>query len=129
MACPACGYNLRMLSKPVCPECGLPLKLTVGSDEPYKRAWAIALTANAMVAGIGAIFLLIALGGGYPPEPGEDLAFIWFYGPMLWIPAPVILLRLRKKFCGINPRAQNVVAGLSILWFVLIGLLLLAGIG
>ncbi len=29
-ACPKCGYNLRNLTQPVCPECGEELKLTVG---------------------------------------------------------------------------------------------------
>ena len=28
--CPGCGYNLRNLTKPVCPECREQLKLTVG---------------------------------------------------------------------------------------------------
>ncbi len=29
-ACPRCDYNLRNLTRPVCPECGEELKLTVG---------------------------------------------------------------------------------------------------
>ncbi|MGD9689532.1 MAG: zinc ribbon domain-containing protein [Phycisphaerales bacterium] len=28
--CPACGFNLRGLRAPVCPECGTPLRLVVG---------------------------------------------------------------------------------------------------
>ncbi len=29
-ACPKCNYNLRDLTRPICPECGEELKLTVG---------------------------------------------------------------------------------------------------
>ncbi len=33
VACPRCGYNVRNLTKPVCPECEEPLVLKVGGED------------------------------------------------------------------------------------------------
>jgi hypothetical protein len=55
--CPLCGYNLRGLTSPRCPECWQALRLSVSLAEPYLKAW-IALVAGLLPpAGIGAIFI------------------------------------------------------------------------
>ena len=123
-SCPACGYNLRMLNKPVCPECGLPIKLTVGSDSPFKRAWAIALCLSAMIAGIGVVFALLGFVAGEPP-PGGMMTLFWFYVPMLWIPAPLILFGLRSRFCRMQTSLQYLVVGLIAVLLVIIGVTML----
>lgn len=33
--CPSCGYNLRNLAGPTCPECGTGLELSVGGADPF----------------------------------------------------------------------------------------------
>lgn len=58
VACPACAYSLRDLARPVCPECGLALKLRVGLLEPRTGAWAAALVGAAL--GVGFHGLLLA---------------------------------------------------------------------
>ena len=117
--CPACGYNLRQLSRAVCPECGLALKLSIGSDTPFKRAWAITLCINAMIAGIGVIFLLLMFAAGEAPSH-EELILLWFYSPMLLTPAPILLLCFRKAFCKLPTSIQYTAACLSGFWLALI---------
>jgi hypothetical protein len=120
MPCPACGYNLRMLSKPVCPECGLSLKLTVGSGEPFRRAWAIVLCLNAMVGGAGLFFLLITLNAGGPTFD-EFVEYLWYFIAILWIPVPLLILLIRKRFCRWDSYAQNAILGMSVLLILVLG--------
>ena len=75
MPCPACGYNLRMLNKPTCPECGLPIKLTVGSQVAFRRTWAIALCLSGMIAGVGMVFILVTIASG-KPQMSEVVDFV-----------------------------------------------------
>jgi hypothetical protein len=50
--CPGCGYNLRGLPDPVCPECRQELELTIGLAEP--RMGALLLSIGSLIAGAGA---------------------------------------------------------------------------
>jgi len=126
--CPACGYNLRHLRNPTCPECGLSLTLSVGSNESFKRAWAIALCVNAMIAGIGAIFCLLMSAAGEAPTH-EKLSFIWFYAPMLWMPVPLVLFYFRRRFCMLATPVQYTLVGLSFFCLILIGVTMVIDMG
>lgn len=70
-ACPSCGYNLRNLTKPICPECEEPLVLKVGG-RTYPVRWLLATVApgifTGVASGIMAVIFLIALIVG-PPSP------------------------------------------------------------
>jgi hypothetical protein len=55
--CPACGYNLRRLLLPVCPECGERLELRVGMVEPRMGLWITGLMASASGAGFNLLLL------------------------------------------------------------------------
>ncbi len=55
-ACPRCGYNLRNLTQPVCPECGEALKLTVGRRKINDALFILTL-APCIFSGICAILL------------------------------------------------------------------------
>lgn len=59
-ACPVCGYNVRRLTRPVCPECRHRLHLTVGASDVALR-WFLAMIAPGVFSGIAAIFLAIPL--------------------------------------------------------------------
>ena len=120
MPCPACGYNLRMLNKPTCPECGLPIKLTVGSNIAFKRAWAIALCLSAMIAGVGMVFILLTIAAGEPPL-NEFLDYVWYIGPMAWIPAPIALFFLRRPFCRMPSHFQYAVIAVTLICMVVLG--------
>ncbi|HEV7298939.1 MAG TPA: hypothetical protein VGN72_06195 [Tepidisphaeraceae bacterium] len=61
-ACPVCGYNLRALTRPVCPECGHELVLTVGAAR-VRLGWLMAAVAPGFFSGIAAVFLLVPVVG------------------------------------------------------------------
>lgn len=46
--CPVCGYNLRGVTLPICPECECPIELGIASNNAYLGAWLLALLAFAM---------------------------------------------------------------------------------
>lgn len=77
--CPRCGYNLRNLVHPRCPECKLPVALTVGL--PLIRfGWVIVLLAPSIFSAImtllvfGGMLIAIVFAGQIGPLP----AFINF---------------------------------------------------
>ena len=57
-ACPVCGYNVRSLTRPICPECRQELVLTVGVLRLRLR-WLLAAVAPGFFSGIAACFVLI----------------------------------------------------------------------
>ena len=57
VGCPRCGYDLRDLSRPVCPECGEELVLTVGRRHPNYELL-IATLAPGIFSGIAGGLLL-----------------------------------------------------------------------
>src|SRR4051812_37133087 len=59
-ACPVCGYNLRTLTRPICPECGQELVLTVGAAR-LRLGWLMAAVAPGFFSGISAGFVLFAI--------------------------------------------------------------------
>jgi len=61
-ACPLCGYNLKGLTRPVCPECGQELVLSVGVAR-VRLGWLFAVVAPGFFSGIAAIFLLVPIVG------------------------------------------------------------------
>ncbi len=60
--CPLCGYNLRAVTRPICPECGQELVLTVGATR-LGLGWLLAAVAPGFFSGIAAFFVLIPIVG------------------------------------------------------------------
>ena len=58
--CPVCGYNLKALVRPVCPECGQELVLAVGAAR-LRFGWLFAAVAPGFFSGIAAIFVLVPI--------------------------------------------------------------------
>lgn len=56
VSCPSCGYNLRGLQSPACPECNQALKLQVGLVEPRLGHFIAGLVGLAM--GFGFCFIV-----------------------------------------------------------------------
>ena len=80
--CPACGYSLRDLTEPRCPECRHAVTLTVGMIEP-RIGWLIVTVAPGIFSGIAAgILTLVALYAilvaGAAPPPGLVIVLILF---------------------------------------------------
>ena len=79
-ACPLCGYNVRALTRPVCPECKQELTLTVGMEKGrLGMGWLFAAVAPGFFSGIAALFVLI-------PTLGRPL-----FGDGRWEPLIVAL--------------------------------------
>lgn len=103
--CPGCGYNLRGLTWPVCPECKQDLELRVGLMEPKLGAFIFGLVALAGGVGFHAMLLgylcwLVAIRSrtGFPSEATVVVivAIAMFTALMfLWISQRRRLRRLR----------------------------------
>ena len=95
--CPLCGYNLRDLTRPLCPECRHELLLTVGVTRPRFLWFLLAVTPCAF-SGIAAGLLLIPmivqpLMGGGPPQPQ-----IFALDALGWLSALGGLVLVRYRF-------------------------------
>ncbi|MAY75420.1 MAG: hypothetical protein CMJ31_12050 [Phycisphaerae bacterium] len=122
--CPVCRYNVRGLTDPVCPECGVPLSLTVGTSEPRLGLW---LTTLVVVASAGG-FLMIA-GGAlvvsavmYNDWPPFDEAWSLYMGALL---SPLVLwgwLRYRPRIRASTAAARRWLS-LAAMAFVVLPLL------
>ena len=104
--CPRCKYNLRKLTSHYCPECGAELHLTVGTVEPYLRAW-LTLVVNLCVgAGLGIVWIIVLL---IEREPYHEFRVTIVCG-VLCIPAACVAVFGRRRFVRINPKVQWVFA-------------------
>ncbi len=112
--CPLCGYNLRNLVRPQCPECREDLVLAVGVRK-LRFGWFLATITPGLFCGIAAALLLIPMiavpltGGGAPPwfVVAAD-AFGWLSGI-----AALVLLRHRFLFLRQPQPAQRAWAVLA----------------
>jgi len=60
--CPVCGYNLKGLTRPVCPECRHELVLSVGAKR-LRLGWLLLAVAPGCFSGIAALFVLVPIVG------------------------------------------------------------------
>ena len=111
-ACPVCGYNLRALSRPICPECRQELVLTVGATR-LRLGWLFAAVAPGFFSGIAACFVLIPILGMFfedgtliPPLIALDL-FGWSSGVFA-----IIMAAKRNRFLAQSRARQR--------WFAII---------
>ncbi len=75
-ACPKCSYNLRNLTRPVCPECGEELKLTVGRRKINDALFILTL-APCIFSGICAILLSGVIAFHHYANVGSPPIWIW----------------------------------------------------
>lgn len=106
--CPLCGYNLRDLTRPECPECRHELQLTVGVTRP-RFMWFLLAVAPCAFAGIAAGLLLIPMilqpmMGGGPPE-----RMVFALDALGWLSAlgGLVLVRYRFAFLRQPPNRQS----------------------
>jgi DNA-directed RNA polymerase subunit RPC12/RpoP len=98
--CPLCGYNLRGLTSPRCPECGKELQLTVGLVEPRQGAWVMGMIALSIAAGFGCLVLVVITQRGWPnTNRGVDprlfnLSLGYFL--LAWILLPLFAMQRRR---------------------------------
>ena len=104
VACPRCGYNLRNLSRPVCPECEEPLRLHVTAYKPNLLWLLLTLAPGAFCAIAFLIFLFVAIVIESPPPYPEvilTVSFIFLSGLFA-----VLLAVFARKFIRLSASAQ-----------------------
>ncbi len=108
--CPRCEYSLRNARTPVCPECGEPLRLSVGLERPIIGAL-LATVVPCMGCGIcGAIFIVLIM-----LMPGAPGGFVLSTLVMLCsgVIGLVVIVR-RRSFIRIQRETQQAWATASI---------------
>ena len=132
MPCPACGYNLRNLLSPRCPECGEELRLAVGLVEPRQAAVITGLTALASGLGFNGL-LLVYVGmmalrmGRFPPQ---EMHIILILGAGLVVFAGLLAIWVSKwrRIRRASPGARWLLAAacwaVAFAWAVLFGFLI-----
>lgn len=127
--CPVCGYNVKGLTRPVCPECRQELVLSVGAVR-FRLGWLLAALAPGFFSGIAAffVFLMISvhvvfLGSTWPMIVAVDL-FGWCSGVFA-----IVLARKRVRFLAQSRSWQRWFA--IIVWLIHIaalGMFILIGV-
>lgn len=115
--CPACGYNLRGLTQPVCPECEHELVLTVGLAQP-RFGWLLVALVPGMFSGLAGLFLstliaFIAIIEGDLAPPGMILLAMFGVGSGA---SAVAMALARQKLMARPVAAQQKLA--TIAWSV-----------
>ncbi len=108
--CPRCGYNLRNLSTPTCPECREALNLAVGFRKP-RVAWLLATGIPGAFSGIAAALLLIPLVGSLLFSASSPAPWpIWSVDAFGWLSgvSALVLVKYRYTFLRQPQAAQRV---------------------
>ncbi len=121
--CPGCGYNLRQLLSPKCPECGQPLKLGVNLVDIRHGFWITCLLGCSFPAGFGVIALVVMAiyASSFSFSNFELSAALWLLYLIGMIPATVALILRRRAFVKLSRQAQ---AGLAVIPWVIIVVIL-----
>jgi hypothetical protein len=116
--CPLCGYNLRGLTTPRCPECGRELRLSIGLTEPYLRAWIVLAAAACASGGTGLFFVMMIARAGWPSTFGSparifvmNCSLMYF---ILTIPVAVAVLVARRRLLRLPAGLQWLLAWLAV---------------
>ncbi|HVT79783.1 MAG TPA: hypothetical protein VHM90_03930 [Phycisphaerae bacterium] len=121
--CPACGYNVRALQVPRCPECGAAVVLRVTNFQTgYTAAWILATLATALAGGIGCFLVAVLLHERLPRRTPWAIVFSYFIAN---IPASLLLLFCRRWLVRLPGPLQWIGAALitaatvgMLAWFV-----------
>ena len=115
--CPLCGYNLRNLTRPQCPECREELALAV-SVRNLRFGWLLATITPGIFSGIAAALLLIPMvvetvrGRGSPPW------FIVGFDAFGWLSGIFVLLLIKYRFAFLAQRLTMQWTWAALAWAV-----------
>jgi hypothetical protein len=115
--CPLCGYNLRQLDMPRCPECGREIRLSINLAEPYLRGWITTVAALCASAGVGILVLILIVQEGMPPRR-EFLLCAALYAFMASIPIAIAAIWARRSFMRLEDRVQDLIAGAAVVLLI-----------
>lgn len=114
--CPVCGYNVRGLNRPLCPECRQELVLTVG-EARLRLGWLLIALAPGFFSGIAACFVMIPTVGVF----FEDGVVVWPLAGMVlfgWSSGilAIILAVKRNRFIAQSRTRQRWLA--LVIWLI-----------
>lgn len=115
--CPRCGYNLRDLTRPVCPECEEPLKLSVGVYR-FRFEWYLATIVPCVFSGLSAPFFTFVLVLTWVAQRGFAPWFLWATAVFGFLSGGVgiTLFFYRRQFLRLTNEKQR--AWAIAMWFV-----------
>jgi len=125
--CPACGYNLRGVVSRLCPECGTPIELHIGSTNLPLGAWLSAIimlvSTTSLSAGFAVHETIWLLSGG-----NNKFIYLFYiaFGFVFMGPISIAyLLMNRNKFYRLGEGAQSaiLVVALGALFFSILFLI------
>src|SRR5690349_18180211 len=103
--CPVCGYNLKALTRPVCPECGQGLVLAVGAAR-LRFGWLFAAVAPGFFSGIAALFVLVPIIGRYVFGDGVLMPLMIIIDVFGWCSGIFAIILARKRVRFLSQTAQ-----------------------
>lgn len=109
--CPVCNYALGGLHEARCPECGVALRLTVGSPQARFGPWILALVSFALALGFDAVISIVMAGlfvrFGAPPTP-EPMWILTAFAVLALACAVGLLrtIRCRVRWMRMTPTHQ-----------------------
>lgn len=127
--CPLCGYNLRNLSRPQCPECRQDLSLTVGVQRP-RVVWLLATITPCTFSGIAAALLLIPIIGVPMRGGGQAPWYILATDAFGWLSGLFALMLVQYRYAflrmpqptqitwAITTWAVHLAAFMLLMWFI-----------
>ena len=126
--CPRCGYDLRDIQHPRCPECAEPLVLQLAAATP-RFGWLVMAMAPGCFSGVAAVFVLVPviINITRPPPPGQPFPWPIIAADVFGFCSAVsvvFMYRYRRRIMSWKPRRQGQFAGavwsVHILMFVLV---------
>lgn len=134
--CPACGYNIRQLQKDTCPECGRPLRLTIGIVG-LSNIWIATLLGAIVPAACGLpfhILLLFAFSqglalGDITSDPTGIVFLLLIVYTLCCVPISITLLAARRNFIRLGFKVQRTVASSLIAAAIIAGVIALVLVG
>ncbi|MBX3358057.1 MAG: hypothetical protein KF745_06490 [Phycisphaeraceae bacterium] len=109
--CPRCAYDLRDIRTAMCPECGEPLVLTIGSPRAH-FGWLVLAMAPGCFSGVTAVFVMIPIAvatlQNFPGPPWPIVAadaFGFLSAGSVWL-----MYRHRHRFMSWAARRQTAFA-------------------
>lgn len=108
--CPACGYSLRGLGDPVCPECSMRLRLTVGAPGLRLGPWVAGIIAPALALGFDGVMSLVLI-WALVTSPGVGVFLVVITGVFILLGAAsaavmLAVIRSRRRWLRRRPAAQ-----------------------
>lgn len=112
--CPRCGYNLRGLRTPQCPECGDTLQLQVGLVDPKLGAFIALLVALCVGFGGSSLLGLIAIANATARWWGNPSGILLLV-QWVWTAAALpFTIRNPQKFRRLEKQQQWTAAGIAL---------------